>query len=164
MLTYETLRKIMFDEKKSNRLLKLPENFFEEAKSYLENKAKFASGKEDIWELDSAKRVIQDLMEIREGKLVRSGAAPDDLTREEKSFFDSVAGSIRQFQGQQKEIFEGKKEPMQVVAFLETIPQFVGIDMRNYGPFEKGDIATVPVANARLLVEKGSAKQINTDK
>jgi DNA replication initiation complex subunit (GINS family) len=95
---------------------------------------------------------------------VRSGAAPDDLTREEKSFFDSVAGSIRQFQGQQKEIFEGKKEPMQVVAFLETIPQFVGIDMRNYGPFEKGDIATVPVANARLLVEKGSAKQINTDK
>jgi DNA replication initiation complex subunit (GINS family) len=53
---------------------------------------------------------------------------------------------------------------MQTVAFLETLPQFVGVNMKNYGPFERGDMATIPEANARLLVEKGIVKQINPNK
>jgi DNA replication initiation complex subunit (GINS family) len=171
MLTYETLRRMMTDEKKSNKLLNLPENFFDEVKTYLENKAKFTSSKEDAWELDSSRRVLQDLMEIREGKLitfalfhVRSGVNPGSLTREEKKFFDGVVERIRHFQSEREEIFHGKKEKMRAVAFLESMPQFVGSDMKNYGPFERGDIATVPEANAKLLIEKGVVKSMSSEK
>ncbi len=171
MLTYETLRRMMVDEKGSKKLLELPGNFFEEAKAYLENKAEFSGSKEDAWELDSSRRVLQDLLEIREGKLlelalfhVRSGVNPGSLTKEEKSFFDSMVSQIKQFQDKRTEMFNGKREPMATVALLEDIPKFVGSDMRNYGPFEKGDIATVPEANAKLLIEKGIAKQMNTEK
>jgi len=162
---------MMTDEKNSKKLLNLPENFFDEAKAYLENKAKFANTKEDAWELDSARRVLQDLLEIREGKLlsialsyIRAGLEPGSLTREEKEFFDSVVGEIKQFQEKRREIFEGKKEKMQAVAFLEALPQFVGVDMKNYGPFERGDMATIPEENAKLLMEKGIVKQMNTNK
>ncbi|MCK4496986.1 MAG: DNA replication complex GINS family protein [Candidatus Aenigmarchaeota archaeon] len=171
MLTYETLRRMMTDEKNSKKLLNLPENFFDEAKAYLENKAKFADTKEDAWELDSARRVLQDLLEIREGKLltialynIRSGETPGSITKEEKEFFDNIVNRIKEFQERRREMFEGKKEKMQAVAFLEALPQFVGADMKNYGPFERGDMATIPEANAKLLVERGIVKQINPNK
>ncbi len=169
MLTYEALRKMMADEKKAKKLLDLPEDFFHEAKAYLENKAKFAKDKEDAWELDSSRRALQDLLEIREGKLlnvalfnVRSGESPGSITREEKEFFDRVVAEIRSFQEKQKGIFEGRKEPMKTVAFLDDLPRFVGTDMKNYGPFQKGDVATIPEANAGLLTGKGIAKQVNS--
>ena len=169
MLTFETLRKMMTDEKNSTKLLNLPENFFDEARAYIENKTRFSGNKEDAWELDSAKRILQDLFEIREGKLitsalynVRSGVNPGSMTKEERLFFESIIGNIREFQGKRKEIFEGKKDDMEAVAFLESLPQFVGVNMKSYGPYSMGDIATVPEDNAKLLVEKGVAKLINT--
>ena len=171
MLTFETLRKMMVDEKNSNKLLNLPENFFQEAKAYLENKASFSENKEDAWELDSARRVLQDLFEIREGKLVnsalyhvRSGVNPGSMTSQERDFFDSVVERIREFQERRKEIFEGRKDDMEAVAFLESLPQFVGANMKNYGPFSMGDVATIPRDNARLLADKGVAKLLNTNK
>ena len=169
MLTYETLRRMMTDEKNSKKLLNLPDNFFDEAKAYLDNKAKFASSKEDAWELDSARRTLEDLFEIREGKLVelalfnvRSGINPGSLTREEKEFFDTMVSHIKQFQDKRTEIFQGKKEAMQTIALLQSLPQFVGSDMKNYGPFERGDVVTVLEANAKVLIEKGIAKNMNT--
>lgn len=171
MLTYETLRRMMTDEKNSKKLLNLPENFFDEAKAYLDNKAKFANSKEDAWELDSARRTLEDLFEIREGKLVelalfnvRSGINPGSLTREEKEFFDSLVSHIKQFQDKRTEIFQGKREAMQTIALLQSLPQFVGSDMKNYGPFERGDVVTIPEANAKMLIEKGIAKNMNTGK
>ena len=171
MLTFDTLRKMMTDEKNSTKLLNLPENFFDEAKAYLENKAKFSDNKEDAWELDSARRVLNDLFEIREGKLinsalyhVRSGVNPGSMTREEKTFFDGIVTGIKGFQEKRKEIFDGKREEMETVAFLESLPQFVGVNMKNYGPFEMGDMATIPKDNAKLLLEKGIAKLINPNK
>lgn len=169
MLTYETLRRMMTDEKNSKKLLNLPENFFEEAKAYLDNKARFASTKEDAWELDSARRTLEDLFEIREGKLVglalfhvRSGISPGSLTREEKGFFDVLVSHIKQFQEKRTGMFQGRKEPMSTIALLQALPQFVGSDMKNYGPFERGDVVTVPEANARMLVEKGMAKGMDS--
>jgi DNA replication factor GINS len=46
------------------------------------------------------------------------------------------------------------------VAFLQDIPQFVGIDMGCYGPYRAGDIATVPEENAKVLIEKGASELV----
>ena len=44
-----------------------------------------------------------------------------------------------------------------VVRLLEDMEQIVGIDLKNYGPFKKEDIATIPEKNAISLVEKNAA-------
>ena len=40
------------------------------------------------------------------------------------------------------------------VKFLVDVPEFVGIDLREYGPFSKGEIAEIPEENANVLIER----------
>lgn len=170
MLTYDVIRKLAMDEKASPKLNKLPEDFFENVRAYLEKKGKIAQSKEDHWELDSARRWLQDLLDMRERKLlmiapafVKSGVLPGDITPEEKDFFDRLVEQIKEFQSRKKGVLEGKKEDLDSVAFLQDVPRFIGVNMRNYGPFKKGDVANIPADNAKLLLEKQAAKKIRCD-
>jgi len=169
MLSYETIRKIANDEKNSQKLVELPEGFFEEIKIYLDKKAKLNESKTDIWELQSARRVLQDILDLRERKIlnlalfnVRSGLVPDNLTEDEREFFNTLVSNIKDFQAGRKEVLNGKPVKKDVVGMLDGIPQFVGTDMKNYGPYAKGDIATLPIEIAGFLVERGSARKIET--
>jgi DNA replication factor GINS len=169
MLTYEALRKLVQEEKTSNKLAELPEDFFENIRSYLDKKASISHEKEDVWELDSARRTLQDLLEIRERKIlilalynVRSGVVSVNMTPEEKQFFDRLVEGIKEFQARRKELLDGKPEKRRIVALLEDMPEFVAINMKIYGPYRKGDVATIPEENAKLLVEKGIARIIET--
>lgn len=163
MITYEALRKAVSEEKANNRLSKLPEGFFNEVKDYLEKKAKLHE-KEDKWELDSARNTLEDLLEVRERKVLmsalfgsRTGVIPENMILAERTFFDKVVDLIKDFrQGKEKEMETGPI--MTDVEFIEDVAAFVGIDMENYGPFKKGDNAPIPKENARLLMKKGSAK------
>jgi len=170
MLTYEVIRKLAMDEKASPKLNKMPADFFENVKVYLEKKGKIAQSKEDRWELDSARRWLQDLLNIRERKLlliapafIESGVMPGEASPEEKEFFDRLVEHIREFRSRKKTILEGKREKLAAVAFLQDVPKFIGADMRNYGPFRRGDVANMPEANASLLLEKQAAKSIKCD-
>jgi DNA replication initiation complex subunit (GINS family) len=167
MLTYETLREYTIKEKNSPKLIELPESFFQEARAYLENKAKVSEGKEDLWELDNSRRMIQDLLDSRETKLlklalvfVRAGVTPGKVMPEEKEFFDNIVQNIKSFQDARRDTVEGKREEMGTVAVLDEVPRFIGVDMKEYGPFNKGDIARVPKENSNLLVSKALAKPI----
>jgi len=167
MLTYEAIRKLAMEEKAASKLNKLPEGFFDKVKLYLYKKEKIAGNKEDRWELDSAKRWLQDLLNIREQKLmmiapafVSSGVMPGEVTSEEKEFFDRLVEHIKEYRSRKKEVLEGRKESLEAIAFLQDVPKFIGVNMRNYGPFETGDVANIPEDNAKLLVEKRVAKKI----
>jgi DNA replication initiation complex subunit (GINS family) len=167
MLTYETLREYVIKEKNSAKLIELPDNFFQDVKAYLENKAKVSDGKEDLWELDNSKRMLQDLLDSRESKLVklalvfvRAGVTPGKVMPEEKTLFDSLVQNIKAFQEARKEAIEGKGEEMGTVAILEEVPRFIGVNMKEYGPFKSGDVARVPKENSDLLVSKSMAKPI----
>jgi DNA replication factor GINS len=167
MITYESLRKLISDEKTNRILQELPEDFFAQLNTYLKNKARM-TGKEDRWELESAKSIIQDLMEIRERKILqlalyasRSGIKVDNLTPLEEQFFNSLVQNIKNFRKKRDKISEDIK--LVTVAFLKDVPRFVGIDMRNYGPFSEGDVASLPEENAKLLVEKEMTKEIKTE-
>lgn len=169
MLTYEALRKLVQEEKAGNKLAELPEDFFENVKSYLDKKGNISKEREDVWELDSARRTLQDLLEIRERKIlilalynVRSGVVSVNMTPEEKEFYERLVEGIKDFQAKKKEILDGMPEKRQVIAMLEDMPEFVGINMKTYGPFKKGDVATLPEENARLLVDKSMARKIDT--
>ncbi len=47
-----------------------------------------------------------------------------------------------------------------LVRFLEKTPALVGIDFKNYGPFQKEDIANLPVKNAKILIVEKFAEEI----
>jgi DNA replication factor GINS len=167
MLTYETIRKIFEDEKMSQGLTRLPEDFFEEVKKYLEKKSKLVRTESDRWELDSIKRRLRTIFEMRERKIinaalsyVRSGEIPQNMIPEEKKFFDSVVENIKKFQREREERFEEKKEKKLMVTILSEVPAFVGTNLQNYGPFKRGDITTLPEPNANLLIEKRVAERI----
>lgn len=169
MLTYETIRKLVIEEKNSPKLIELPDNFFQDVKAYIENKAKVSEGKEDVWELDNSKRMLQDLLDSRESKLVklalihvRAGVTPGKVMPEEKAFFDSLVESIRRFQDSRKETLEGQREESETIAILDEVPKFVGINMKTYGPLKKGDVARIPKENSQLLISKGLARLIES--
>ncbi len=61
-----------------------------------------------------------------------------------------------------KKAMSGERPDFKTVAFLQKLPQFVGIDMGYYGPYQQGDIATVPAENARVLVDKGAAELVES--
>jgi len=167
MITYETIRKLVMEEKGKKKLNRLPDGFFEKVRIYLSNKGKVSREKDDQWELEDAKRRLQDLMDIREGKIllfahyfVRSGMSPGELVPEEEEFFDRVVEQIKDFRGRKKEVLEGERENLMSVAFVKDVPKFVGVNMRNYGPFKESDVANIPEENAKLLIEKGVAKKL----
>jgi DNA replication initiation complex subunit (GINS family) len=164
MLTYESIRDAVNKEKSSPGLTPLPADFFTSAKAYLDKKSKMRT-KEDMWEYDQARRRMQDLVEIREKKIlmgalyyVRSGVKPENLTEDEYNFLKSLADIIKEWQEKKKGMLEAKVEPATVASFTEDVPLFVGIDMKRYGPFRPGDISTLPKENAELLAKKGAAR------
>lgn len=159
--------KIVNDEKAAKSLTSLPEGFFTDVKSYIENKSKI-SGKEEVWELESIKRIVQDLLEVRERKLlslslsfIRSGVISDNMTSEEQEFFEIVVKNIKDFQKKRKVSTEGEPRKLGSIALLDDLPEFVGIDMENYGPFRKGDVANIPEENANLLIDKKIARKMD---
>jgi DNA replication initiation complex subunit (GINS family) len=166
MLTFETLSKIAREEKASPSLTRLPEGFFGDVSSYMSKKTQLNEGT-DSWELENAKMVVSDIMKLRERKILLSalnfadsGAEPANLAPDEKSLFDEAASLIMQFRAGRKKVLEPGQERKAMITFLEDVPQFVGTDMSNYGPFSKGDIANLPEDVTRLLVEKGAARPL----
>lgn len=53
-------------------------------------------------------------------------------------------------------------EPPIAVVILERVPeQFVGVDLKTYGPFVAGGIARLPQQNAEVLIRHGLAARID---
>ena len=169
MITYETLRNLEHDERTSAKLAKLPLNFLGEVRDYIESKEKLAREMGDKYEIQTAVQRFKNIVEIRERKIVnftlsfiRSGVIPENMLPEESELFNSIVSSLESFEEKRRNALKAERTRFQSVAFLQPLPQFVGIDMGYYGPYSSGDIATVPEENARVLVEKGVAEAIES--
>jgi DNA replication factor GINS len=168
MLTYESLRKIRDSEiSQKGGLSSLPEDFFESVKTFIENKSRLSEGEEDSWEVENAKHLLEDILKARELKLLVASVgmasnreAPENMLPEERKFLEAVAGMIKDFRSRRLELSKEEPENRSNVAFLEDLPAFVGTDMKEYGPFRKGDMASLPEDVANLLVEKSAARRI----
>ncbi len=167
MLTDETIRRIFEEEKNSPGLTRLPEGFFLEVKEYVERKGKMARDESDQWALDSIKRRLKTIFGRRERKILNSvhgfidsGVLPDNLTPEEEKFFENAVECVKGFQKKREGAFdEPEEENLTMVTILEDVPRFVGINMKNYGPYKKGDVTTMPDENAQLLIQKQLAEK-----
>lgn len=46
------------------------------------------------------------------------------------------------------------------VIFQSNCPEFVGIDLKEYGSFEEGETAEIPVDNTDILINRGMAENV----
>ncbi|MGN6347793.1 MAG: DNA replication complex subunit Gins51 [Candidatus Nitrosocosmicus sp.] len=69
-------------------------------------------------------------------------------------------------------LFEGKPKILEkivssinensiILRFLDSMEQFVGVNMNKYGPFKKDDIAILPFENARSIIENDKAIEVH---
>lgn len=122
------------------------------------------------------------LIELRTRKLLDSNAkftfpslSTEDyskLTDEEKYIFEEerrvsqrkdlviqslIGGNVNNLDSISRII----RSKMIIIRFLESTDQFMGVDMAKYGPFIKEDVAILPFENARSLIERKAAIEIN---
>ena len=75
-------------------------------------------------------------------------------------FFDALVENIKKYRGERNVLVEGEPKEKNLIVMMNDLEEFVGIDMKNYGPFKKGDVANLPEENTKLLIEKKVAKRI----
>ncbi len=179
---YDELYAAWMKEKENAELQRLPKDFYSKIIQYVgrirqegrmldqsSSKAKLTSK-----ELSNAKRLVEELLELRFEKVVKEVAlkpvGKDLLAPEEQMTLMGLMNSVANFQHFLKEALQGKvsrvddhRHPTRVMLrFLKQTPAIAGADLKVYGPFSVEDVATLPVDNARVLVEHGVAVEIDT--
>jgi DNA replication factor GINS len=95
-----------------------------------------------------------------------------NLTNEEKYVFYGNKEREYRINIVLNTLFDGKPRTLQkivssinenyiIVRFLDSMEQFVGVNMNKYGPFKKDDVAILPFENARSIIENNKAIEIH---
>lgn len=169
-ISFEVIRKIQREERDSPKLSKLPKDFYQQAESYLKQKRK--RKKQDLSsavEIRNIQKLLEDIYNRRERKILnhaliatRTDIPPENLMSDEAILFDNI---IEKLKARRKKVLntfsenvKENKEDLVEVVFKEDIERFVGSDMKNYGPFKKGDRAKLPKNNVDVLKNRGAVK------
>ena len=94
-----------------------------------------------------------------------------NLTDEEKYVFFGNREREKRIDVILKMLLDGKPKTLEkivssinenfvIVRFLDSMDQFVGVNMNKYGPFKKDDVAILPFENARPILEANKAVEI----
>lgn len=98
-------------------------------------------------------RALASIIEIRTRKIVAEiyqGREPRDLTAEE----ERLLGALRRVLEPTRT--SGRYE---IVVFLDWLPVISTSDFKQIGPFNKGDLAKIPVEDARELEARGKVRR-----
>ena len=185
---YETLRKEKFkndlqqlEENFFNDVVKYME---ERKKTLLSSESKdsiFAS--ENIIktkkQIENIQKIISELYERRETKLIQLALTasrtnyPQDsssMTFEEKKLYFDLVNKLNNYRenilhkilaGKMPEIKEeSNPDELRLIRLLESVPQFIGDDLKTYGPFETEEVANLPKRVSEILIKNKRAEEI----
>jgi len=184
-INYELLYDLLRREKISPELQKLESTFWADLQEYLtilHNHIKEQTSKPSVFstqesqrtekQLENIHRIIREFYEKREAKILtlalsssRTKAKYDTthLLEEEKKLFSSVKELLDQSRAtifQPEKPKEIKIDTVKQVKFLNPTPQFLGTDLKQYGPFEQAQSATLPEEIAILLIKNNRVEEI----
>ncbi len=103
--------------------------------------------------VESANR---SMMTVLEGKCV-TGAPSSALKLVDKSLSEDAISTP---DAEGKDLKAENQQQVQQIKFLDAIPELVDTDLAKHGPFEAGDIGSLPIELASLLVRQGKAAKI----
>ncbi|MFB0560637.1 MAG: hypothetical protein ACETWM_05330 [Candidatus Lokiarchaeia archaeon] len=174
---YERIYSVWEKEQKEKSLQRLEDNFYIEAKKFLEDFIIDENESEPVLRRLAKKEyhnfsfMLNDLINMRLDKILRSirigkEINKEKLTREEKILYERFKNELltlfseKTLHPEVKEI-EEKEAPFILIRFLKQLPAIVGSDMKIYGPFQVEDIATLPKENAKALILRNAAKLVS---
>lgn len=195
VITYETLYELSRREKQRSELQKLSPNFFKNVLSYLQEKTKIMESqksKDSVFskeaaktakDLENTKKIIRDLYEKREHKILELALSDSRLKEEtdtamlneEKKLYKEILDILNQYRisilfsllsNKPPEIkkiikkIKKEKETIRLVRFIKAVPKFIAPDLNIYGPFEPEDILNIDSQIAKVLIHKKRAEEI----
>lgn len=95
----------------------------------------------------------QDVAEQQEAELDEGKTEEPEEEASSEAELDKEPPAI--ITGSEKKVIEKS-----TIRILEDMPQIVGVDGRTYGSFKVEDMITLPEANAKIFIKKGSAELI----
>jgi len=165
MSRFNEIREKFHKEKNSPGLSEMPKDFYskamEEAK-LLQEKAKHKFDSDTLREYESMMSMLRRLYWIRIQKIVmmalNSEEKPNMLLPEEAIVYDRIKKDLEEA----KLMFSCPKEREEkiTVQMLSDLPEFVGSDCKNYGPFSKNTITELPKKEAEILLKQNIAKLV----
>jgi len=119
VITYETFRKFQRNERESQKLQKLPEDFYKSCNAWIKRKNEAYEKTKNtmiLKEIENVMLIIKDILDRRERKLalmaiqtVRSKAVPQNLLPYEINYFDAIVEQLKNMrEGILKIIKEGQ--------------------------------------------------------
>jgi DNA replication initiation complex subunit (GINS family) len=125
------------------------------------NKSRFSSSIMDTASLLEEEKRFYDLLvsllaNQREQMLhaIINGRLPEQIKQEIKLTTQDFTQASDLTKAQEPEV------PAKLIRFLTAVPQFMGTDLREYGPYEEEDVAKLPIEISNLLIEKERAEEI----
>jgi DNA replication initiation complex subunit (GINS family) len=174
MKDWEELERIWLEERTSGTLSPLPPQFYSRVRAYLSRLRAELGGSEGLRrelveeELREAARLLGELFTLRALKaamLSLRGEVPPSQDEEESRFFSRLREVLEEARGELLEAREERVPPPEprheLLLVLGKIPRIVGEDLRYYGPFEEGEIVSLPRKTAELLVTHRLAKKLH---
>jgi len=178
---YDELYEAWKKEKENRELQALPRDFYLRLTEYMKSlkeegrmlDRKTLKARLMLREFENAKKLVKELVRLRYEKTLKQTVAGkvvprDVLTEEEERLHKAVLPLAESHKAFLKDVLRGRLTSMEkeekpkriLLRFLQEIPAIIGSDMRTYGPFKAEDIATLPIENARILLEKGIAVEV----
>jgi DNA replication factor GINS len=127
-------------------------------------------------EVQSVKRMAQDLIRTRYKKIVKKAmrgeeVQSDILTVEEEKIYAGFYSLTETYWSFAKNLLHGyvpkveveQEHKRAVLRFLKSVPAIIGTDMKTYGPFKVEDVASLPIANAKVLIKQGLAEKVEAN-
>ncbi len=123
------------------------------------------------------KQITERLIELRLTKARKSilmDLGDLDLTPEEKYLIEPIITYEKRRRTLNQALHRGHSNYLEeisqlamsryvTVRFKDSTDSIVGTDLKKYGPFEKEDVALIPIENARTLLKQGLLAQVWTD-
>lgn len=185
MITYEEIRKIQRIEKDEKNLQPLEKETVEKIRNYIKSKKEMMEknkGNESIFlkisfELKNALKIIQNIFDRRTKKIVdqaildaRIGTQFSDTSKMlefEKDLYNKIFQILKDYKNRFEIIFNKiekveEKEKNLMIRILEHVPEFKW-ENGTFGPFQKEDVANLPIEVAEILINGKKAVKIGDE-
>jgi DNA replication initiation complex subunit (GINS family) len=174
-IDFDELRRIHRLEKNTSKLVDVDEDFIDsiekfvenEKRRYLESLKNFSSS--EARNFTNLKRVIEEIFLFREKKILNKAliashtndSTLENMATQEKELYKKLLALLGSYATSYTTLFgeKEKKKTLVEVEILKDVPTFVGTDMKEYGPFKKGETVEVPAKVSKLFVTRKIAEE-----
>lgn len=175
MITYNDICEAERKERYSDQLQQIPKTFIKDVAEYLKEKKDMASEDSDVFsdvivktkkQLENAITFFRALIRRRKEKILKlvfvaseTGISKQDFENMlsfEKTLFEELMKSVDLSEKALNALLNGgnvEQQKNELVVFVESLDEFMGLSGEKMGPFEKGQIANIPKEIAKILID-----------